>query len=101
MQDLELEKVSIVAEYLTKDVSFRELGQKYGVRYPTIHAWVQEFKSVIQPVSKKGKGKRKDAVAPPGASNGYTAIAERAGDGAAGEPVAERYNQYCRGTTGY
>ncbi|HYG16344.1 MAG TPA: hypothetical protein VEC12_11370 [Bacteroidia bacterium] len=66
MQDLELEKVSVVAEYLTKDVSFRELGQKYGVRYPTIHAWVQEFKSVIQPVSKKEKGKRKDAVAPPG-----------------------------------
>src|SRR5690242_19079597 len=62
MQDLELKKAAVIAEYLTKDVSFRELGQKYGVRYPTIHAWVQEFKSKTDSVSKKPKRRKKSAV---------------------------------------
>lgn len=65
MQDLELQKTAIVAEYLTKDVSFRELGQKYGVRYPSIHAWVQEFKSKTDPVGKKTKNRKKESVPVP------------------------------------
>jgi len=65
MQDLELKKAAIVAEYLTKEVSFRKLGQKYGVRYASIHAWVQEFKNVTGQVSKKTKNKKKHSVPAP------------------------------------
>jgi transposase-like protein len=62
MQDLELKKAAVIAEYLTKNVSFRELGQKHGVRYSSIHAWVKEFKSKKVPVGKKVKTKKQEPV---------------------------------------
>lgn len=36
-------KESIIAEYLTGDVSYRKLGLKYSVDFRTINDWVLEY----------------------------------------------------------
>ena len=60
MQDyLATKKAAIVAEYLSKGVTFRSLGLKYGIRYPTIHKWVKQFRSKPRrPMAKKAKTKQ-------------------------------------------
>jgi transposase len=47
-------KEAIVAEYLSGGVTFRELEEKYGTNFRTIHRWVNEYK--------KGKWAREAAV---------------------------------------
>jgi transposase-like protein len=42
-------KEAIIAEYLTGDYTYRQLGAKYGVDFRTIHYWVSKY---------KGKGTR-------------------------------------------
>ena len=39
----EQEKEAIVAEYLTGELSYRELGCKYGVDFQLIHSWASKF----------------------------------------------------------
>jgi transposase-like protein len=47
-------RVEVVAEYLTGSVSFRELGERYGISRMTVHRWVKEHKS--------GKGAHQEAI---------------------------------------
>ena len=38
-----IEKEAIIAEYLTEEISFRELGKKYGINFRNIHRWVMAY----------------------------------------------------------
>jgi transposase len=38
-----IEKEAIITEYLTEEISFRELGRKYGINFRKIHLWVMEY----------------------------------------------------------
>lgn len=40
---------AIIAEYLTGDFSFRQLGAKYGIDFRKIHYWVSNYKGNIKP----------------------------------------------------
>lgn len=42
MNEIEL-KESIIAEYLSTDVSFRTLGAKHGMNFKKIHRWVMQY----------------------------------------------------------
>ena len=46
-----VEKEAIIAEYLTGELSFRELGKKYGTNFRNIHRWVMAYQG------KKNKSK--------------------------------------------
>lgn len=48
---------AIVAEYLTGDYSYRQLGAKYGIDFRKIHYWVSHYKGKIKP---KKKGLKKE-----------------------------------------
>jgi transposase-like protein len=47
-------RIESVAEYLSGDVSYREVGERFGVSAATLHRWVQEHKS--------GKGPHQEAI---------------------------------------
>lgn len=36
-------KEAIIAEYLAGGISYRKLSAKYGIKFQTIHQWVQAF----------------------------------------------------------
>jgi len=46
---------AIVAEYLTGDYSYRQLGAKYGIDFRKIHYWVSNYKGKIKPRKKAVK----------------------------------------------
>jgi transposase-like protein len=48
-------KAAIIAEYLTGDYSYRQLGSKYGIDYRKIHYWVSSYKGKIKPKKKAVK----------------------------------------------
>jgi transposase-like protein len=48
-------KEAIIAEYLTGDYSYRQLGSKYGIDYRKIHYWVSSYKGKIKPKKKAVK----------------------------------------------
>jgi len=39
------EKEAIIAEYLTGDITYRNLGLKHGIDFRTLHSWVTKFRS--------------------------------------------------------
>jgi transposase-like protein len=43
---------AIIAEYLTGDYSFRQLGTKHGIDFRKIHYWVSNYKGKIKPGKK-------------------------------------------------
>ena len=45
-------KLSIITEYLTGNLSYRQLGKKYGINNKTIHHWVMKHEGRT-PVKKK------------------------------------------------
>ena len=49
----EEEKDAIVAEYLMGELSYRSLGKKHGIDFRIIHLWVNEFKGISMPKTKK------------------------------------------------
>jgi transposase-like protein len=53
---MEQKKEAIIAEYLTGDYSYRQLGVKYGIDFRKIHSWVKRYKGKIRPVKKQLKG---------------------------------------------
>ena len=53
MQSEHLNKRAIIAEYLTEEVSYRQLQYKYGVSYGTIRRWVLEYQNTSNPLSKE------------------------------------------------
>lgn len=57
-------KEAIIAEYLTGDYTYRELGDKYGIDFRKIHSWVSNYKGKIKPDKKRAKFKDPVAVLP-------------------------------------
>lgn len=47
-------KEAIIAEYLTGDYSYRQLGAKYGIDFRKIHYWVSNYKGKIKTKKKAG-----------------------------------------------
>ncbi|MCL4856329.1 MAG: hypothetical protein KJZ55_03495 [Flavobacteriales bacterium] len=48
-------KEAIVAEYLTGDYTYRQLGAKYGIDFRKIHYWVSNYKGKVKPRKKIAK----------------------------------------------
>ena len=49
---MEQKKEAIIAEYLTGDYSYRQLGVKHGIDFRKIHYWVSNYKGKIKPKNK-------------------------------------------------
>lgn len=64
MQKREFNKEAIIAEYLTGDYSYRELGAKYSIDFRKIHSWVSKYKGKIKPVKKQLKPTDEPIVLP-------------------------------------
>ncbi len=43
---------AIIAEYLTGDYSYRQLGARHGIDFRKIHYWVSNYKGKIKPKKK-------------------------------------------------
>ena len=52
----QIEKEGIIAEYLTTEISYRELGKKTGVDFRTLHQWVRTLQGKVK-YGKKDKKK--------------------------------------------
>jgi len=50
-------KEAIIAEYLLGDITYRKLGDKYGIDFRIIHSWVTKFQGKTV---KKEKPKKSD-----------------------------------------
>lgn len=48
-----IDKEAIIAEYLTGEISYRKIGEKYGIDFRLIHSWVTKFQG--KPMRKKPK----------------------------------------------
>ena len=55
MQETQIKKEAIVAEYLTGEYSYRQLGIKHGIDFRKIHYWVSNYKGKIKPLKKQAK----------------------------------------------
>lgn len=51
----ETEKESIIAEYLTTEITYRALGEKSGVDFRTIHQWVRTLQGKVKSRKKDRK----------------------------------------------
>ena len=58
------EKESIITEKLTTGISYRELSEKYGVSFQTIHQWVQNYKGIMRSRTRKRAEMRKKKAKP-------------------------------------
>lgn len=52
MQEKKVNKEAVIAEYLTGDYSYRQLGAKYGIDFRKIHSWVSKYKGKTKPIKK-------------------------------------------------
>lgn len=51
-----IDKEAIIAEYLTGGISYRELGNKYGIGYKMINLWVMKYQGKERtPISRAKK----------------------------------------------
>lgn len=41
-------KEAIIAEYLTAEISYRKLGEKYGIDFRMIHSWVMKYQGKMK-----------------------------------------------------
>jgi transposase-like protein len=55
MKKYRVEKEKIVAEYKSGNLSYREMGKKYGINFKTINNWVLEFEGRKKKYSKSIK----------------------------------------------
>ena len=55
MQETQINKEAIIAEYLTGEYSYRQLGIKHGIDFRKIHYWVSNYKGKIKPLKKQAK----------------------------------------------
>jgi hypothetical protein len=56
------EQESIIAEYLTGELSFRKLGAKHSVDFRLIHYWVSQFQGKIVRKKKSKEKKQSEAT---------------------------------------
>ena len=64
MEKTTLNREAIIAEYLTGEITFRQLEAKHGVDFRTIHYWVSNYKGKIKPKAKLPKSSLQSQVAP-------------------------------------
>lgn len=64
MLEKTINKEAIIAEYLTGEYSYRQLGVKHGIDFRKIHSWVSNYKGKIKPVKKASKMKEEASVLP-------------------------------------
>ncbi len=64
MQEKAINREAIIAEYLTGDYSYRQLGLKYGIDFRKIHYWVSNYKGKIKPTKKPSKTKEQTVAIP-------------------------------------
>ena len=55
MEKTTVNQEAIIAEYLTGEITFRQLAAKHGVDFRTIHYWVSNYKGKIKPLKKQAK----------------------------------------------
>ncbi len=55
MEKTTFNREAIIAEYLTGEITFRQLAAKHGVDFRTIHYWVSNYKGRIKPKAKLPK----------------------------------------------
>jgi|SRR3989338_9143735 len=41
-------KEAIITEYLTAEISYRKLGEKYGIDFRLIHSWVMKYQGKMK-----------------------------------------------------
>lgn len=41
-------KEAIIAEYLTAKISYRKLGEKYGIDFRMIHSWIMKYQGKMK-----------------------------------------------------
>lgn len=58
------EKESIITEKLTTGKTYRELSEKYGVSFQTIHQWVQNYQGIMRSRTRKRAEMRKKKAKP-------------------------------------
>lgn len=58
------EKESIITEKLTTGISYRELSEKYGISFQTIHQWVQNYQGIMRSRTRKRAEMRKKNAKP-------------------------------------
>jgi len=49
---MQTNREAIIAEYLTGDYTYRQLGAKHGIDFRRIHYWVSNYKGNIKPKKK-------------------------------------------------
>jgi transposase-like protein len=64
MEKTTVNREAIIAEYLTGEITFRQLAAKYGVDFRTIHYWVSSYKGKITPKAKLRKNSLQSEIAP-------------------------------------
>ncbi|MCZ2298259.1 MAG: hypothetical protein LC134_02130 [Chitinophagales bacterium] len=64
MQEKAINRGAIIAEYLTGDYSYRQLGLKHGIDFRKIHYWVSNYKGKSKPSKKPAKTKEQSVVLP-------------------------------------
>ena len=42
------QKEGIITEYLTTDISYRDLGEKHGIDFRTVHRWVHNYQGKMR-----------------------------------------------------
>jgi transposase-like protein len=58
------EKESIITEKLTTGITYRELSEKYGISFQTIHQWVQNYQGIMRSRTRKRAEMRKKKAKP-------------------------------------
>lgn len=53
---------AIIAEYLTGDYSYRQLGAKHDIDFRKIHYWVSNYKGKIKPQKRAANKQEPNAV---------------------------------------
>ena len=64
MEKTTVNREAIIAEYLTGEITFRQLAAKHGVDFRTIHYWVSNYKGKIKSKAKLPKSSLQVPAAP-------------------------------------
>jgi transposase-like protein len=62
MNQTNIEKEAIIADYLTGETSYRKLGIKHGIDFRMIHSWVMKYQGKKRKPSAQPKVKKEEEV---------------------------------------
>ena len=64
MDQKQIVKEAIIAEYLTEELSYRKLGEKYGIDFRLIHSWVMKYQGKNETPKTKLKDPQEEVALP-------------------------------------